>query len=166
MCVNIVITAFLYWQSNNKDRKFEINLRLNACDSNVFKCRLCGTYSFLYFTKVFVCVMSYPLLLLHWLRSKAIYIYLELRSDAKFYWHGAIKWMQLDKTSTATLNVFAGGKSDRLFYIKIDPLSRVVRVWHLKIETGCPSVLLELNIYTRIKVLWGRLRAQPHDFLP
>jgi len=78
---------------------------------------------------------------------------LELRSGAKFFWHGAIKWMQLNKTSTATLNVFAGGKSDRLFYIKIDPLSRVVRVWHFKIETGCPSVLLELNIYMLINVL-------------
>ena len=75
------------------------------------------------------------------------------------------KWMLLDKTSTATLNVFAGGKSDRLFYIKINSLSRVVGVWHFKIETECPSALLELNIYTRIKVLWGRLRAQPREVL-
>ena len=51
---------------------------------------------------------------------------MELRGGVKLYWHCAISLTQLDKTSTATLNVFAEAGTDWLFCININSLSCVV----------------------------------------
>ena len=59
---------------------------------------------------------------------------LEIRGESKFSWHASICWTQLGKTSSATLTAFTGRDSLSVLVYKINPLSCVIGICHLKLK--------------------------------